>query len=157
VVAWINWRFYGSPFVSGYGSLASIYHWQNMLPNLQRYVALIVGSHAPIALLGFAAIAAAAAGFRPGSAPRSTPIGIALFVFSLVLQYLAYEAATGGGYLRFLLPCWPFVMTAAAAVLFAVARSAPARAIVVLALAISGGYGLYRLSREGGMQDWRGE
>jgi hypothetical protein len=157
VTAWINWRFYGSPLVSGYGALSSIYHWQNMLPNLERYVALIVASHAPLALLGFAAIVLAAAGLPSGSGDRSIHAGIALFVFSLVLQYLAYEAATGGGYLRFLLPCWPFVMTAAAALLFAAATSRPARAFVALALIVAGGYGPYRLSREGGMQDWRGE
>jgi hypothetical protein len=155
--AWINWRFYGSPFVSGYGSLSSIYHWSNVLPNLERYLALLVASHAPLAIVGFVAIAAAAAGLWRGIGDRQTSIGIALFVFSIVLPYLMYHAATGPGYLRFLLPCWPFVMPAAAALLFAVARSRTARTLVAIAVVAYAVHG-FRLSRSGGLlQEWRNE
>jgi hypothetical protein len=160
VSAWINWRFYGSPLVSGYGSLQSIYHWSNVLPNLQRYVRLIIGSGAPLALAGFAALLVPRGRLWPEAGDRSVFTGIAVFVFSLVAQYLAYEPATGGGYLRFLLPCWPIVMVAAAQVVLRVSRAPRygwARAVVGLALVAYGAYGIDRLSRSGGLQDWRGE
>jgi hypothetical protein len=130
IPAWANWRLFGSPFVSGYGDFETIYDWSNVLPNLARYPALLLGSRAAPALVGFAVLLIPARRLWPRVADRPVLVGIALFAFSLVAQYVSYEPATGEGYLRFLLPCWPFVMTGAARVLLLIARPGVPAALV---------------------------
>jgi hypothetical protein len=138
IPAWANWRLFGSPLLSGYGTVETIYQWSNVSTNLVRYPALLIEARTPAALLGFAALLIPLKRLWPRLADRPVLFGIALFVFSVVAQYVAYEPATGGGYLRFLLPCWPFVMTAAARVLLMVGRPGLRAAVVVAFLAAQG-------------------
>jgi hypothetical protein len=156
VPAWANRRLYGSPLMSGYGNLESIYDWSNVLTNLRQYPMLMFESHAALALVGFAAVLAPVRPLWPQVTDRSLLVGIALFVFSLVGQYLAYEPATGGGYLRFLLPCWPFVMVGVAQVVLLPSRPGWSGAVVGLAILAYGVNSVYRLSQQGGF-DQRSE
>jgi hypothetical protein len=136
--AWANWRLFGSPFVSGYGDLASIYDWSNVLPNLAQYPRLLLRSRSWPLLVGLGVLLVPIARLWPRLADRSIPLGMALFVFSLVAQYLAYEFAAGAGYLRLLLPCLPFAMAATARLLVAVARPGWPALLVALAVVAHG-------------------
>lgn len=138
IPAWANWRLFGSPFVSGYGGVETIYDWANAAPNLVRYSALLLETRTLPALVGFALLLVPSKRLWPGTPDRPVHWGIALFAFSIVAQYVMYEPATGEGYLRFLLPCWPFVMTAAARALLMVGRSGLRAAVVVALLAAQG-------------------
>jgi hypothetical protein len=138
IPAWANWRLFGSPFVSGYGDIATIYDWSNVATNLGRYPALLFETRTLAALAGFAALLIPSKRLWPRLDDRPLQWGVALFVFSIVAQYIAYEPASGEGYLRFLLPCWPFVMTAAARVLLMMGRPG-LRATLVVALVAAHG------------------
>jgi hypothetical protein len=150
VPAWANWRLFGSPFTSGYGTLESIYDWSNVLPNAQRYVALLVQSYTALALVGIPALIVPAPRLWPCVKDRTVLIVVALFVFSLLAQYLAYEPASGEGYLRFLLPCWPAVMVAAARVLSLLSRPRWAAALIAVAVVAYAGAGARRMCESGG-------
>lgn len=139
LVAWANWRLFGSPFVSGYGDVESIYDWSRVPTNLWLYPAILLRSRALPALVGFAMLLIPARRLWPRIGDRRVLAGVALFTFSIVAQYLAYESPSGVGYLRFLLPCWPFVMTGAARALLLVARPGWPAALLALALV---GYGV---------------
>lgn len=142
IPAWANWRLFGSPFVSGYGTLETIYDWSHVLPNLERYSRLLVRSWAVPALVGFAIVMIPAKRLWPRITHRSLLAGVVLFVFSLVAQYLAYEPITGEGYLRLLLPCWPFVMTGTARVALMIARPGWLAALVGVAVVLQGAAGV---------------
>jgi hypothetical protein len=154
--AWANWRLFGSPFISGYGDFETIYDWSHVLPNLAQYPALLLRSRAVPALIGFAVLLIPARRLWPRLADRTVLWGIALFVFSLVAQYMAYEPATGEGYLRFLLPCWPFVMTGAARVLLLIARPGWPALLVAFLLLAQGVASIQGACHDGGC-DNRGE
>jgi hypothetical protein len=150
IPAWANWRLFGSPFVSGYGTVETIYDWSHVLPNLERYSRLLVRSWAVPALAGFVVVMIPAKRMWPRITDRSLLIGVALFVFSLVAQYLAYEPVTGEGYLRLLLPCWPFVMTGAARVALMLARPGWLAALVGVAVVLQGASGVRRACANNG-------
>ena len=138
VPAWANWQLFGSPFVSGYGDLASIYDWSHVLPNLEQYPRLLLRSRSWPVLVGIAVLLVPVTRFWPRLADRSIPIGMSLFVFSVVAQYVAYEFATGEGYLRLLLPCLPFAMAATARLLLFVSRPGWPALLVALAIVAQG-------------------
>ena len=158
VPAWANWRLFGSPFQSGYGTFESIYDWSNVLPNIERYVSLIVRSRTALALVGIAALVVPARWLWPRVTDRSMLAAAALFVFSLLAQYVAYEAASGEGYLRFLLPCWPVVFVAATRVLSLLSRPAWVGAVIAVIVVTYAGAGVRRTCATGGCDmraEWR--
>jgi hypothetical protein len=55
VVAMLQWRLYGSPFASGYGSLSALFSLSHVAPNLARYSRWLVETQTPLVLLGLAA------------------------------------------------------------------------------------------------------
>lgn len=121
-VAAINQHLYGSPGQSGYGNLADGFAWAHVVPNLRRFLAWIVETQTPLALLGLAAIVIPLRRLWPGVPDRRVFIAIGLFVALLWAQYSAYLEFDSAGYLRFLLPSWPFMMLGLASVLLAIAR-----------------------------------
>jgi len=144
IPAWANWRLFGSPMMSGYGSVATIYDWSHVLPNLQTYPSLLLRSRSLLALIGFALLLIPARRLWPRVSDRSVLLGVALFVFSLVAQYIAYEPASGEGYLRFLLPCLPFAFLAVARMLLLIPRSVWATALIAVVLLAQGAAGVQR-------------
>jgi hypothetical protein len=149
IPAWANWRLFGSPFVSGYGGIATIYDWSNVSTNMVRYPALLVETRTLAAVIGFAALLIPSKRLWPRLEDRALQWGIALFVFSVVVQYVAYEPASGEGYLRFLLPCWPFVMVAAARVLLVIGRPGLRAALVAALVAAHGVSSIDRACQDG--------
>jgi hypothetical protein len=141
LIAFLNNRLYGSPLSSGYGTLDDLYAWSHVGPNLRRYFAWFMFAQTPIALAGLAALLLPARRLWKTAADlRIVPI-LAIFVALLWGQYLAYEVFDSWGFVRFLLPSWPLIMTGLAAVLLAasdvlLARLPRAIAQTVLALLV---------------------
>lgn len=135
-VAGINQYLYGSPGQSGYGSLSDGFAWAHVGPNLRRFIVWIVETQTVIALLGLAALAIPARRVWPGVADRRVFIAIGLFMGLLWAQYSAYLEFDSAGYLRFLLPGWPFMMLGLASVLIASARRGPGLRWFVAAIVI---------------------
>jgi hypothetical protein len=102
VLALLNWRMYGSPFASGYGSAADLFQVANVAPNLERYARWLWQSHTPI--LVFALVA-------PFVVPRRAEawLALALAVVTIAL-YLPYRVFDDWWYIRFLLPAIPFLI-----------------------------------------------
>ena len=122
VVAALNRYWYGSATTSGYGNLGEIFGWAHVLPNLARFIAWIVETQTPLALLGVAALIVPLRAIWPAVPDRRIFVVIALFVTLLWGQYSAYLEFDSPGYLRFLLPSWPLILVGLAAVLLAVGR-----------------------------------
>jgi len=119
LIAFLNRRLYGSPLSSGYGTLADLYAWSHVGPNLRRYFAWFMFAQTPVALAGLAALLLPTRRLWTAAADlRIVPI-LAIFVALLWGQYFAYEVFDSWGFLRFLLPSWPLIMAGVAAVLLA--------------------------------------
>jgi hypothetical protein len=119
LIAFLNDRLYGSPLSSGYGTLEDLYAWSHVGPNLRRYFAWFMFAETPVALAGLAALLVPTRRLWTTAADlRIVPI-LALVVALLWGQYFAYEVYDSWGFLRFLLPSWPFIMAGLAAVLLA--------------------------------------
>jgi 4-amino-4-deoxy-L-arabinose transferase-like glycosyltransferase len=140
----INDHLYGSPFMSGYGSLRELYSWSNLAPNLRRYPAWIV-QDTPIIPL---ALAAPFFFRRPDSRspiarPRSVAACWLVFAAGVVLSYQFYQPFDSSGYLRFLLPAFPPLLALTAA---ALSSLMPGRAAPIFTLIVVVAVGLVRLS-----------
>jgi hypothetical protein len=140
-VAAINRELYGSAASSGYGGLAASFAWAHVLPNLTRFLQWIVETQTPLAILGLLAVVFPVRRVWPCVADRTVFAVIWLYVAVLWGQYSAYLEFNDAGYLRFLLPSWPFMMLGLAGVLLAIGRASRpgAQALVagvVLALGV---------------------
>ena len=120
-VAAINQHLYGSPAMSGYGSLGAQFAWARILPNLERYLSWYAASQTPLAWLGMFAIAVPMRRLWPTVPDRSVFAIIGAYVAALWLEYAAYLEFDSWGFLRFLLPSWPFLMLGLSAVLLSLA------------------------------------
>jgi hypothetical protein len=105
--------FYGSPFASGYGSLAALFSLSHVTANLGRYLGWLWSTHtAAIAL------ALLAPWLLPGSL---TALALVMFFVNLAL-YVPYVIFEDWSYLRFLLPTIPLLLILVVAVVDAALR-----------------------------------
>ncbi|HKC56739.1 MAG TPA: glycosyltransferase family 39 protein [Vicinamibacterales bacterium] len=130
VIATINARWYGSPFMSGYGSVDALYSSDRIPLNLRRYTGWLIDTQTPFVFLWVAA----------PFVVKAYDIGrrfvlLLLYPFAVVAMYLAYLNVPEWGYLRFLLPAYPVVLASLAATLVIFARNAPHRRLAVAAAA----------------------
>jgi hypothetical protein len=137
-IAWLNDYLYGAPLASGYGQLGDLLSWSRIVPNLVTYLRWYAEAETPVALLGLLAVAVPVRWLWPAAADRSIFLVVGLFVAVLWIQYAAYFAFDSWGYLRFLLPSWPFLMLGAAAALVAASRLAGRFGAVIVAAATIG-------------------
>jgi hypothetical protein len=115
VLAFLNWRMYGSPIASGYGSAAELFQVSNVAPNLERYARWLWQSHTPILALAVAA---------PFLAARRAEAWFALaLALSTMLLYLPYRVFDDWWYIRFLLPAIPFLIVLSVATVARLART----------------------------------
>lgn len=135
-IAWLNTQFYGSPAASGYGTAADLFSWNRLGPNFARYLRWFIDSQSPFALAGVAALAFPLRFVWPTVRDRRVFALIGVEVLIVWLMYLAYFQLDDWGYLRYVLPSWPFLMLGTSAVLLAIARLVAARTFVPVALAI---------------------
>jgi hypothetical protein len=102
-VAVINDRLFGSPLMSGYGSLNHLYSWSNVGTNLIRYPVWLIEGHAAFLFL------AIAAPWLSHTVRRDHVWVLAAFSIMTVLLYLpsATWPVHEWNYLRFILPAFP--------------------------------------------------
>ena len=113
LVALLQNAFYGSPFDSGYGSLAALFSIGNVASNLGRYLGWLWSTHT-VAI----ALAMLAPWLLPGSL---TGLALAMFLVNLAL-YVPYVVFGDWSYLRFLLPTIPLLLILVVAVIDAIVR-----------------------------------
>jgi hypothetical protein len=151
VPAWANWRFFGSPFESGYGTLSQLYDARRIPANLTAYVGHVFDTRAQLALVGLAALALPAPRLWP-AVMRSRQVAIWLLIVSVVGQYLAYEYAANAGYLRFFLPCLPLALIGLGHLLWFATRPGWPSAMVVAAIVAAGVGSVYPMARNNGLR-----
>jgi hypothetical protein len=107
LVAIVQAMFYGSPLRSGYGSLATLFAAEHVVPNAIRYATWMWQSHGFVWLLALAA-------------PFLLPGWLTALLLSLVIVnaacYLPYAVFNDWWYLRFLLPAIEISLVMAMAV-----------------------------------------
>jgi len=159
IIAGLNWQYYGSPLQSGYGSLSYLYASDRIVPNAIQYGRWLVMTQTPlIALWLFAPLVQRESPARP--AFLLVTIGFPLAVLGLYLPYLQFQSFEWW-YLRFLLPAYPCVMIAIAAVVVTAARriqvGAPAFAVAALLTAALCWHGVNLASRAEMLDRKRGD
>lgn len=108
LVAYLQWRYFGSPWRSGYGTAAEIYAAANVGPNALLYARWLLDTHGPWLF------AAPLALLAPAGAGRSILRWTLAFAALVVAAYLVYAVFEVWSYLRFLLPALAMAMVAVA-------------------------------------------
>jgi hypothetical protein len=103
-VASVNHDLYGSFFTSGYGDASSIYKWQNLRPNLERYPRWLWQSQGAYAFVFLLAGVVPLARRTNGMALRSILLAYIAGVFACYLFYVPFD---DWWYLRFVIPAMP--------------------------------------------------
>jgi hypothetical protein len=140
VVAYLQWRYFGSPLRSGYGSASEIYALANILPNARLYVTWLLDTHGPWLLA--APLALFARPEREDSSRRVTRDALVrwmlAFAVLVCIAYFVYSIFEHWSYLRFLLPAMAVAAIAVSVFIAMVIRRLPlaARAPVALAMAL---------------------
>jgi hypothetical protein len=148
VVAMLNFTWYGSPLMSGYGALSSIYEWRNVLPNLARYPAWVVGSQTPLVLLACAApflVTRLPPAARLGAHAPVVAAGWLCFMLMVLSLYLLYEAFNAWWFVRFMLPAFPPLLVLTAVSIVALSSWLPTRFRVLVPLALVAAMAWYGL------------
>jgi hypothetical protein len=104
LVAAVNHDLYGSFFMSGYGDASSIYRWQNLRPNLDRYPRWLWDTQGPYVFVFLLAVALA-----PGPKPESRRLRwfLLAYIAAVFGCYLFYIPFDDWWYLRFVIPAMP--------------------------------------------------
>jgi len=150
LVAYLQWRWFGSPLRSGYGTAGEIYALANMLPNAGLYSRWLLETHGPWLL--------------PAPIALILPGGpfvrwLLLFVSATVAAYLVYAVFDVWTYLRFMLPALAIAMVLVAALVSELLTRVPAVvrpvAIMVVVFAIAAAnlsaaqsHGVFRLATQ---------
>jgi hypothetical protein len=153
-LALTQWRLYGNPFRSGYGSAGDLFATSNIAPNLVAYGTRIL--HGEGAALGVAAFALAILIARrtrgEGLPPLTRALTLATLAAAIVgASYLAYAVFAEWSYLRFLLPAFPllFAFIGALLVTASLHLPTPIRGIVfVAALTLACSLNIVRAEQE---------
>ena len=120
-IALLNADLYGSPFLSGYGSAAQLYAWHHAGRNLMQYGLWLAQAEWPILIL----IVAVARRRRPSLDGVRAAAPLALFVALVGGSYLFYSPFDAWWFLRFLLPAFPVLFVAVAALAVRALRRLP--------------------------------
>jgi hypothetical protein len=141
LVALTQQAFYGSPFASGYGSLAALFALSHVTSNLGRYLGWLWSTHtAAIAL------AMLAPWLLPGGL---TVLALVMFLVNVTL-YVPYVVFDDWSYLRFLLPTIPLLLILVVAVIDAILRRvwAPGAAWITVTAVVALSFLFVREARE---------
>lgn len=144
-VGLIQWRLYGSPVVSGYGSLGLLFSFDHVAINLARYPQWLAGAE-PILMAGglIAPFVLGVSGHGLARSPRLLAVGAASMFAGLAAIYLAYQPFNDWTYLRFLLPAFPALAATAGAVIARLVARRAAAGVVAMALVTATGIALCR-------------
>lgn len=116
VVAALQWRWYGSPLMSGYGAAADLYAWSHVPLNASRYSSWTASFESPLLLL------APLAGVKPRARGARW---LLVFAAGVVFAYVLYLVVEQWTYVRFLLPAIAIALTLSAAVIASVGQRRP--------------------------------
>ncbi|HWW88041.1 MAG TPA: glycosyltransferase family 39 protein, partial [Vicinamibacterales bacterium] len=119
-IAWLNNRLYGSPLLTGYGSVDSLYAWSYTATNFKQFSAWVAEAETPIVAL--ALIYFLARRLVPQSRVRFVRALLGAFIVAVYVSYLFYVPFGAWWFLRFLLPMWPAIMLLTALTADALAR-----------------------------------
>jgi hypothetical protein len=150
----MQWRLYGSPMTSGYGTAGDLYSFASIAPNAQGYALRLIEGEAPALLLTAAALVVLVLTRRPRpNAPSLKPLLTLAVCASVIVvaSYLPYAVFAEWSYLRFLLPAFPLVFIVVGGLFVAalLRLPVPTRAAVFLcALAVLGSFNVVRASQE---------
>jgi hypothetical protein len=138
VFVFLQWRLYGSPFLSGYGSAGELFAADNIAPNISRYAERIVhGERAALGLATFAALLLLVRRGRGEDGPSlKRPLVMPTLAAGMVaVLYMPYAVFAEWSYLRFLLPAFPllFVLLGALLVNASLRLPQPIRGLVFVA------------------------
>lgn len=99
-VALVQWRLYGSPMQSGYGSASELFAWAHIAPNLRLYPGWVLESSSPAFVV--ALVAGASWWIVRSLQDRQAwpPVAMALATLALYLVYAPFDSWS---YLRFIL------------------------------------------------------
>jgi len=140
VVMAINNALYGSPFVSGYGSLGSVLHLSNLWPNITRYASWLSLSQSPFMALGLLPLVLPITRIWRDRDRAFDALLLSLIAVGTLSCYLLFMPMEEWSYLRFLMPMWPALFIGIAWLCFQNGGMwrAAAAAIVILALGANG-------------------
>jgi hypothetical protein len=110
LVAWVNHDLYGSALVSGYGEASSIYRWQNLRPNLNRYPRWLWETQG-VYVFAFLLAVVLPRGPKPGS--RGLRWILLAYIAGVFGCYLFYIPFDDWWYLRFVIPAMPAIFVLA--------------------------------------------
>jgi 4-amino-4-deoxy-L-arabinose transferase-like glycosyltransferase len=163
-VGLINWRLYGSPLASGYGSLSALYDVTHFWPNLSRYPRWLIDTQTPaIALAAVAPFVLPAKRIAGVSQPRLVATAWLCAVAIVFLLYAFYLPFDEWWYLRFLMPVYPLVFVLMASALgilsTAITRSFPRSSglVVVFVIAVLAWHSAMYAFDRGAAEIWRAE
>lgn len=118
-IAVLNAAWYGSPLMSGYGSLGTLYSLRNVWPNLRRYPVWFWQSQSPFIAVAVVSLLA------PRGRSRAAVALAWMFVLVTLACYFVYVPWDEWWYLRFLLPGFGALFTLAAIGVWLVAERIP--------------------------------
>jgi hypothetical protein len=130
-VALLNTLLYGSPLAAGYGTFDTLYSWNNLTPNLERYTRWLLQTETPVVLL------ALLAPFVAARKDRIIMIAWLSGVAVVLLSYLFHTPNNTWFWLRYILPAFPLLFSLIGVALAAVlARLDRGVRLIVTALVI---------------------
>ena len=141
LVAWIQQELYGSPLSSGYGSLALLFAWSHVVPNLQRFPVWLLATHTPVVCLALAAPFLARS--RRAAWLSLLCLAVAGAVFASYVAYIPYD---DWWYLRFVLPAVPLLLALTAAALTIPGARLPRRFRIPLGILVTAALALFFVS-----------
>ncbi|HUE89924.1 MAG TPA: hypothetical protein VMO26_27920 [Vicinamibacterales bacterium] len=107
-VAYLQWRYFGSPVRSGYGTAEEIYALANIGPNATLYTRRLLDTHGPWLLAAPLALLVPAS--RLAGDSRREIRWLLAFAALVILAYLIYAVFETWTYLRFMLPAMAIAM-----------------------------------------------
>lgn len=133
-VAWVNHDLYGSFVTSGYGGASSIYHWQNLGPNLARYPRWLwetQGAYVFVCLL---------AAFFPDRQHHTRTLRWILlaYVAAVFGCYVFYMPFDDWWYLRFVIPAMPVMFVLSIDAILRAGRTFGSLGPALVAIAFTG-------------------
>jgi hypothetical protein len=130
-IAALNWYWYASPLNSGYEPFDVLFRTEHFSGNVQRYFRWFIETQSPVAVFAFVALALPAV-WRIGRPDGRWIVTLFAAVTATVwCIYFFYAQFDDWSFMRFVLPTWPLLMLALAAM---IAQSPAARRPMVAAV-----------------------
>jgi dolichyl-phosphate-mannose-protein mannosyltransferase len=136
-IALLNQRLNGSPLMSGYGALDTLYQWRNFPQNLAHYPRWLLDAQTPLVAAALASpLLLRRDEFGRRAAGGSIGTMWLCFVGAVFLSYLFYVPYDDWTYLRFILPAYPPLLALTCVSLIALARLTRRARIVAAAVIV---------------------